>query len=133
MTTIAKLSKLKHIHFEHRLWNSELVTVQQEIDFFLKYLDFLKIETLGNSKQALAVAEFNNQFRHFERLVKRLITDLNGVKKEVAEGFLHDNVLDKEQTLDHKYLSEDMKYFESDYYDTKKSFKKFVQSLDLYE
>lgn len=131
--TTTKLAKLKHVHFEHRLWDSELETVQQEVDYFLKYLDFLKIETIGNSKQALAVAEFYNQFRHYQRLVARLLKDLSLIKKEVADGFVQDNVLDKEQILDHKYLSEDMKYFESDYFETKKSFKEFIKTVDLYD
>lgn len=126
----SKTYQLSHAHFEHRLWKNELELVAQEATFFLKVLDDYKIKTLGNSHNALLVAEFVNHFHHYQRLTKRLLSELGDVEKELAQGVLNNNILDTEQKKDHQYLSEEMKYFESDYRETKHKFRGFIASYE---
>lgn len=126
----SKTYQLNHAHFEHRLWKNELETVAQEATFFLKILDEYKTKTLTNSHNSLVVAEFVNQFHHYQRLTKRLLEELNVVEKELAQGVLDDNVFDGEQKKDHQYLNEEMKYFESDYREIKLKFRHFISSYE---
>jgi hypothetical protein len=127
---ISKIYQLSHAHFEHRLWRNELETVAQEATFFSKILDEYKVKTLYNSHNSLVVAEFVNQFHHYQRLTKRLLNELSVIEKELAQGVLNDNVFDGERKKDHQYLNEEMKYFESDYRETKFKFRNFIASYE---
>lgn len=126
----SKIYQLSHAHFEHRLWKNELETVAQEATFFLKILDEYKTKTLTNSHNSLMVAEFVNQFHHYQRLIKRLLKELSVIEAEIAQGVLNDNIFDNEQKKDHQYFSEEMKYFESDYRETKYKFRAFIASYE---
>lgn len=126
----SKIYQLSHAHFEHRLWKNELETVAQEATFFLKILDEYKTKTLSNSHNSLMVAEFVNQFHHYQRLINRLLSELAVIEAEIAQGVLNDNVFDIEQKKDHQYFSEEMKYFESDYRETKYKFRAFIASYE---
>ncbi|WP_394993667.1 hypothetical protein [Emticicia sp.] len=126
--TTSKTYQLNHAHFEHKLWRNKIETVAQESTFFLKILDEYKIITLSNSKNSLLVAEFVNQFHHYQRLTKRLLLELTTIEKELAQGVLDDNIFDNEQKKDHQYLNEEMKYFEFDYRETKTKFRDFIAS-----
>ena len=126
----SKTYQLSHAHFEHRLWRNELETVALEATFFLKILDEYKVKTLTNSHNSLVVAEFVNQFHHYQRLTKRLLAELSVIEKELAHGVLDDNIFDGEQKKDHQYLNEEMKYFESDYRETKFKFRNFIASYE---
>lgn len=128
--TTTKLSQLNHAHFEHKLWRNELELVSQEATFFLKILDEYKIKTISQTHNSLVVVEFVKQFRHFQRLTKRLLEELSVIEKEVAQGVKEDNVLDVEQRKDRAYLDEEMKYFESDYRETKFSFRNFIATYE---
>ena len=126
----SKTYQLSHAHFEHRLWKNELETVAQEATFFLKVLDEYKTRALSNSHNSLIVAEFVNQFHHYQRLIKRLLKELSVIEAEIAQGVLNDNIFDNEQKKDHQYFSEEIKYFESDYRETKYKFRAFIASYD---
>jgi hypothetical protein len=126
----SKIYQLGHAHFEHKLWKNELETVAQEATFFLKILDEYKTKTLSNSHNSLMVAEFVNQFHHYQRLIKRLLKELSVIEAEIAQGVLDDNIFDNEQKKDHQYFSEEMKYFESDYRETKYKFRAFIASYE---
>ena len=126
----SKTYQLNHAHFEHKLWRNELETIAQEATFFLTILDEYKLFTLNNSHQSLMVAEFVNQFHHYQRLTNRLLQELSGIEKELAQGVLNDNILDKELKKDHQYLNDEMKYVESDYRATKMKFRDFVASYE---
>lgn len=128
--TTSKLNQLNHAHFEHKLWRNELELVAQEATFFLKTLDEYKTKTISQSRDSLMVAEFVKQFHHFQRLTKRLLDELSVIEKEVAQGVKEDNILDGEQRKDRAYLNEEMKYFESDYRETKFSFRKFIATYE---
>ncbi len=128
--TTSKMHQLTHAHFEHKLWRNELELVSQEATFFLKTLDEYKIKTISQSHDSLVVAEFVKQFRHFQRLTKRLLEELSVIEKEVAQGAKEDNILDGEQRKDRAYLNEEMKYFESDYRETKFSFRSFIATYE---
>lgn len=124
--TASKLHQLEHAHFEHKLWRNELELVSQEATFFLNILDDYKVKTNSQSQESPVVAEFVKQFRHFQRLTKRLLEELSVIEKEVAEGVMSDNVLDSEQRKDRAYLNEEMKYFEADYREIKYRFRSFI-------
>jgi hypothetical protein len=126
----SKTYQLSHAHFEHRLWKNELETVAQEATFFLKILDDYKTKTLTNSHNSLMVAEFVNQFHHYQRLINRLLQELGVIEAEIAHGVLNNNIFDNEQKKDHQYFSEEMKYFESDYRETKYKFRGFIASYE---
>ena len=128
--TTTKLSQLNHAHFEHKLWRNELELVSLEATFFLKILDEYKIKTISQTHKSLVVVEFVKQFRHFQRLAKRLLEELSMIEKEVAQGVKEDNVLDGEQRKDRAYINEEMKYFESDYRETKFSFRNFIATYE---
>ena len=95
--TTSKMHQLNHAHFEHKLWRNELELVAQEATFFLKTLDEYKTKTISQSHDSLIVAEFVKQFRHYQRLTKRLLEELTVVEKEIAQGVMADNFLDGEQ------------------------------------
>ncbi|AFK01523.1 hypothetical protein Emtol_0369 [Emticicia oligotrophica DSM 17448] len=124
--TASKLHQLEHAHFEHKLWRNELELVSQEATFFLNILDDYKVKTNTQSQESPVVAELVKQFRHFQRLTKRLLEELSVIEKEVAEGVMSDNVLDSEQRKDRAYLNEEMKYFEADYREIKYRFRSFI-------
>jgi hypothetical protein len=126
----SKTYQLSHAHFEHRLWKNELETVAQEATFFLKVLEEYKTRALSNSHNSLMVAEFVNQFHHYQRLINRLLQELGVIEAEIAQGVLDDNVFNNEQKKDHQYFSEEMKYFESDYRETKYKFRTFIASYE---
>jgi len=129
--TTSKMYQLNHAHFEHKLWRNELELVAQEATFFLKILNEYKTKTISQSHESLVVAEFVKQFHHFQRLTKRLLEELTLIEKEVAQGVKEDNILDGEQRKDRAYLNEEMKYFESDYRETKHSFRNFIATYEL--
>jgi len=124
------MHQLNHAHFEHKLWRNELELVAQEATFFLKTLDEYKTKTISQSHDSLIVAEFVKQFRHYQRLSKRLLEELTVVEKEIAQGVMADNILDGEQRKDRAYLNEEMKYFESDYRETKYRFRNFIATYE---
>ncbi|WP_435355643.1 hypothetical protein [Emticicia sp. SJ17W-69] len=126
----SKIYQLNHAHFEHKLWRNELESIAQESNFFLKILDEYKILTLNNSHQSLIVAEFVNQFHHYQRLINRLIQELSAIERELAQGVLNDKLFDSELKKDHQYLNEEMIYFESDYRATKVKFREFIASQE---
>ncbi len=128
--TTSKMHQLNHAHFEHKLWRNELELVSQEASFFLKTLDEYKTKTISQSHDSLVVAEFVKQFHHFQRLTKRLLEELSMIEKEVAQGVKEDNILDGEQRKDRAYLHEEMKYFESDYRETKYRFRNFIATYE---
>ncbi len=128
--TTSKMHQLNHAHFEHKLWRNELELVAQEATFFLKTLDEYKTKTISQSHDSLIVAEFVKQFRHYQRLTKRLLEELTIVEKEIAQGVMADNILDGEQRKDRAYLNEEMKYFESDYRETKYRFRNFIATYE---
>lgn len=128
--TTSKMHQLNHAHFEHKLWRNELELVAQEATFFLKTLDEYKTKTISQSHDSLIVAEFVKQFRHYQRLTKRLFEELTVVEKEIAQGVMADNILDGEQRKDRAYLNEEMKYFESDYRETKYRFRNFIATYE---
>ncbi len=128
--TTSKMHQLNHAHFEHKLWRNELELVAQEATFFLKTLDEYKTKTISQSHDSLIVAEFVKQFRHYQRLTKRLLEELTVVEKEIAQGVMADNILDGEQRKDRAYLNEEMKYFESDYRETKYRFRNFIATYE---
>lgn len=128
--TVSKINQLSHAHFEHKLWRNELEMASQESTFFLNVLNEYKVKTLSHSHNSLVVAEFVNQFHHFQRLTKRLLEELGVIEKEVAQGVLNDNVLDSEQRKDHDYLKEEMKYFEYNYREEKSNFRNFIASYE---
>lgn len=128
--TTSKMHQLNHAHFEHKLWRNELELVAQEATFFLKTLDEYKTKTISQSHDSLIVAEFVKQFRHYQRLTKRLLEELTVVEKEIAQGVMADNILDGEQRKDRGYLNEEMKYFESDYRETKYRFRDFIATYE---
>ncbi|MFY7912228.1 MAG: hypothetical protein ACOVO2_21865 [Emticicia sp.] len=128
--TTSKMHQLTHAHFEHKLWRNELELVAQEATFFLKTLDEYKTKTIAQSHNSLIVAEFVKQFHHFQRLTKRLLEELSVIEKEVAQGVMSDNILDGEQRKDREYLDEEMKYFESDYRETKNRFRNFIATYE---
>ncbi|MCU0324199.1 MAG: hypothetical protein MUF45_02960 [Spirosomaceae bacterium] len=116
-----KYSQLSHAHFEHRLWKNELEMIAQETDFFLSVVEDMPLGVPNLEKEY-----FINQFHHFQRLIKRLLQELATLQKTVAEGVLDENILDSEQKLDHKYMREEMDYFEQDYKAVKKKFRGFI-------
>ena len=124
------MHQLNHAHFEHKLWRNELELVAQEATFFLKTLNEYKTKTISQSHDSLIVAEFVKQFRHYQRLTKRLLEELTVVEKEIAQGVMADNILDGEQRKDRAYLNEEMKYFESDYRETKYRFRNFIATYE---
>jgi len=128
--TTSKMHQLNHAHFEHKLWRNELELVAQEATFFLKTLDEYKTKTISQSHDSLIVAEFVKQFRHYQRLTKRFLEELTVVEKEIAQGVMADNFLDGEQRKDRAYLNEEMKYFESDYRETKYRFRNFIATYE---
>ncbi len=128
--TTSKMHQLNHAHFEHKLWRNELELVAQEATFFLKTLNEYKTKTISQSHDSLIVAEFVKQFRHYQRLTKRLLEELTVVEKEIAQGVMADNILDGEQRKDRAYLNEEMKYFESDYRETKYRFRNFIATYE---
>lgn len=128
--TTSKMNQLNHAHFEHKLWRNELELVAQEATFFLKTLDEYKTKTIFQSHDSLIVAEFVRQFHHFQRLTKRLLEELTLIEKEIAQGVISDNILDGEQRKDRAYLNEEMKYFESDYRETKYRFRNFIATYE---
>ena len=128
--TTSKMHQLNHAHFEHKLWRNELELVAQEATFFLKTLDEYKTKTISQSHDSLIVAEFVKQFRHYQRLTKRLLEELTVVEKEIAQGVMADNILDGELRKDRAYLNEEMKYFESDYRETKYRFRNFIATYE---
>ncbi|MFN3849845.1 MAG: hypothetical protein ACK4NY_10465 [Spirosomataceae bacterium] len=116
-----KYSQLSHVHFEHRLWKNELEMIAQETDFFLGVVEDMPLDATNLEK-----GYFINQFHHFQRLIKRLLQELATLQKTVADGVIEENILDSEQKLDHKYMREEMDYFEQDYKAVKKKFRDFV-------
>jgi hypothetical protein len=127
----SKTYQLDHAHFEHRLWRNELDLVAQEATFFLKILEEYEKKTSNLPNNLVMIGEFANQFHHYQRLTKRLLEELTVIEKEVSQGVLDDNVLDTEQKKDHQYLKEEMKYFESDYRETKRKFRDFIASYEF--
>lgn len=123
-----KYSELSHTHFQYRLWRNELEMMQKETDFFLSIVE--EIAALGENTRKVEQNWFINQFHHFQRLVKQIQEELRSVEKGLAEGVLHDNILDKEQKLDFQYLKEEMDYFEQDYRSVKSKFKTFISNSE---
>ena len=123
-----KYSELSHTHFQNRIWRNELEMMQKETDFFLGVIE--EIDTLSNADKKAEHDWFINQFHHFQRLTKQLHVELAGIEKGLAEGVLQDNVLDKEQKLDHNYFKEQMDYFEQDYRSVKGKFRTFIANSD---
>ncbi|CAH0995492.1 hypothetical protein EMA8858_01615 [Emticicia aquatica] len=126
----SKIQQLTHAYFEHKIWRNELELARQEASFFLKILDEYKVKTLSQPHNSLVVAEFVNQFHHFQRLVKRLLLEMQGIDKEMAQGVISDNIFDKDQKKDHLYFNDEMKYFETDYRETKYRFRRFIASFE---
>ncbi len=125
---MTKYYQLSHAHFQNRLWRNELEMNQQEVEFFLKIIEELPIESeifRGAEKKV-----FINQFHHFQRLIQKLLEEVSKFEKEIASGVLNDNIMDKEQRLDHQYLQEEMDYYEQDYRITKAKFKAFLVSVE---
>ncbi|RFS18197.1 hypothetical protein D0T08_02830 [Emticicia sp. C21] len=102
--------------------------MQKETDFFLSIIEEIAAleKTTGKTEQNW----FINQFHHFQRLIKQIQEELRSVEKGVAEGVLHDNILDKEQKLDFQYLKEEMDYFEQDYRSVKSKFRTFIANSE---
>ena len=122
-----KFSQLSHTHFQYRIWRNELELMQKETDFFLSIVEEIAaLDTSGKTEQNW----FINQFHHFQRLIKQIQAELSRVEKELAEGVLQDNILDKEQRLDHQYLKEEMDYFEQDYRSVKSKFRAFITNSE---
>jgi hypothetical protein len=121
-----KLKQLSHVHFEQQLWHKELEMIENESIFFLKLLETLQTEQLIASKNEKTVGEYLNRIHHFQRITKRLSEELHSIEKEMAEGVIQDNVLDKEQRLDHQYFREEMDYLEQDYRNFKSNLKTFI-------
>ena len=122
-----KFSQLSHTHFQYRIWRNELELMQKETDFFLSIVEEIAaLDTSGKTEQNW----FINQFHHFQRLIKQIQAELSRVEKELAEGVVQDNILDKEQRLDHQYLKEEMDYFEQDYRSVKSKFRAFITNSE---
>ncbi|MBA4848894.1 hypothetical protein [Emticicia sp. BO119] len=123
-----KFSQLNRTHFQYRIWRNELELMQQETDFFLSVIE--EIASLEDNAAKTEQNWFINQFHHFQRLIKQLKGELSSVEKGLAEGVLHDRILDKEQRLDHQYLKEEMDYFEQDYRSVKTKFRTFIANSE---
>lgn len=123
-----KFNQLSHVHFEQQLWHKEIEMISHEVSFFDGLLGTLKQEHLIVEKHDKTISEFFGQIHHFQRLTKRLTEELNSIEKDMAEGVEQDNILDKEQKLDHKYFREEMDYLDQNYRAFKASFKKFIAS-----
>jgi t-SNARE complex subunit (syntaxin) len=123
-----KYSQLSHTHFQYRIWRNELEMMQHETDFFLNVIEEIGLleDNTGKTDQNW----FINQFHHFQRLIKQIQRELSSIEKELAEGVLHDNILDKEQRLNHEYLKEEMDYFEQDYRSVKVKFRTFIANSE---
>ena len=125
---MSKYYQLNHVHFQNRLWRNELEMIQHEVGFFLEIISEIPTDD-GNLLNANKHA-FISQFHHFQRLTQRLLEELDSLEKEIADGVLRDNILDKIQLLDHQYLKDEMDYLEEDYRTTKSKFKEFVVSAN---
>ncbi len=128
--TNTKLSQVARVHFEHRLWKNELEAAQQETEFFQNILQELKTRTIHDTPNSLKVASFCKQFQHYERLIQRLLTEIQNIEKEIAESYSVGVFYGKEQKKDHQYLTEEMKYFEFDYRENKNTFKQFISEYE---
>ena len=122
-----KYSQLSHTHFQYRIWRNELELMQKETDFFLSIVE--EIATLDDTSKT-EQNWFINQFHHFQRLIKQIQEELGRVEKELAAGVLQNNILDKEQKLDHQYLKDEMDYFEQDYRSVKAKFRTFIANSE---
>ncbi len=124
--TTEKYYQLSHVHFEQKLWKNELEMIQQEVDFFQNLLKTLEDEHLTATKHEQKIGEFFNLSHHYIRLIKRLFGELDNIEIEIAQGVLNENILDKEQRLDHQYFREQMDYLEQNYRIYKTNFRNFI-------
>jgi hypothetical protein len=123
---IEKYTELSRVHFEQRLWQNELEMIQIEVGFFQDLLKDLEEANQIAAKNQAKVGEFFNHIHHFQRLTKKLLEEKDLIEFEIAEGVLHDIILDKNQRLDHKYFRSEMDYLEQNYRIFKTNFKNFI-------
>ncbi len=126
-----KFSQLSRVHFEQRLWQNELEMIQHEVGFFQDLLKNLEDENSIAEKNQQKVGEFFNHINHFLRLVKRLFEEKDVIETEMATGVMSDNILDKEQRLDHQYFRQEMDYLEQNYRIFKTNFKTFIANTNF--
>ncbi len=111
-------------------WRSRLEQVQQETDYFLDVLNDLKSRTIGDSHKSLLVAQFVQDFHHFERLTKRMLEELNLIRHEIAEELQSLQRIEPESIKDQNYFKAEMKDFEKNYKEAKYKFRSFVAGFE---
>ena len=130
MRTIDQNKRLINTAKALKDYRSELEQAQNEVDYFLDVLNDLKIKTIGNSQKSLRVARFVQEFHHFQRLIKRLITEIQDLNHDMAEDVLEKNQMDTETFGDVRYFKGEMKDFEQNYKEYKYKFRAFVSDFD---
>lgn len=112
-------------------YRSELELAKGEVDYFFSVSQNLKKEMIGNSTKSLKVAEFDHELRHFKRLIKRLLEEVNGLHHDQAEDAQHSAKLNSETFKDHQYFRKEMNDFSNNFIEIKYLFRSFIAELNI--
>ncbi len=111
-------------------WKNELLQAQNEVDYFLDVLNDLKSRTIGDSHKSLIVAQFVQDFHHYQRLTKRMLDEIGEIRHEMAEEIQTQNLIDAESMRDQRYFKAEMRDFQKNYKETKYKFRAFVAGFE---
>lgn len=127
MTTKTKNIYLSDLHFEHKLWNSQLAFYEEEIQIFEHRLEELVVKY--TSQEVLSQLEhLQNQFIRHKEVIDQLKHDIK-IKGQSLSQYAenHPVAIDHVYFTDHTGLRDRMESFYDIYGDLKKEFMNFLR------
>ena len=126
--TKTKRIYLSDLHFEHKLWSSQLAFYQEEIAIYEGRLGELVMKY--TDRDILAQLEhLQNQFIRHKEVIDELKHDINAKESNLSQYALtHPIAIDHVYFQDHTGLRDRMESFYTIYSDLKKEFLEFLRS-----
>lgn len=120
---------ISDLHFEHKLWTSELLFWQDEIGTFKHRLEEL-VERFEDNEIMAKVEKYQNQFIRHREVIDTLKHDINAAEHTLAVYAVdHPDDVNKEFFGDHASLRDRMETQRKLYGEVKTNFLNFLRKV----
>ncbi|HRK26656.1 MAG TPA: hypothetical protein PK239_05120 [Chitinophagales bacterium] len=117
---------MKDLHFEHKIWLSELAFCKEELKIFKERLGEVAMKNTGHEAMA-QVEHFQNQFIRQTEVIDEYRHEIKQHENFLeAEALKHPTAIDHRHFPDHKGMRDDMDVFRKLYADLKHEFMNFL-------